>query len=71
MVKLVREVEGRKPDTLKECWRWIRGLLHDFVASKKSLSEYERVIKKFDQLVIHSYPGKASVKDYNEVVSSI
>ena len=35
IAKLVKDVEGRKPDSLKDCWRWVRGLLHDFVCLKR------------------------------------
>lgn len=39
ILKLVKEVEGKKPDTYKECWRWVRGLLHDFINLKKLLGD--------------------------------
>jgi len=39
VIRLVKDVEGKKPDSLKDCWRWIRGLLHDFVTIKKSFSD--------------------------------
>ena len=48
---MVRDVEGRKPETLKESWRWIRGLLHDFVGTKKTINQYQRVIIKVESLL--------------------
>jgi len=27
MNRLVRDVEGRKPDSHKDCWKWVKGLL--------------------------------------------
>jgi len=39
VTRLVRDVEGKKPDSLKDCWRWIRGLLQDFINLKKMLSD--------------------------------
>eukprot|EP00347_Sterkiella_histriomuscorum_P020697 403336824 len=50
--KLVKDVEGKKPEHLKECWRWIRGLLHDFINLKKSIADQQRLITKMEQLVI-------------------
>ena len=29
--KLVCEVEGKKPDSLGDSLRWVKGLLHDFI----------------------------------------
>lgn len=35
MKKLVLEVEGKKPEGLKSCWIWVKGLLKDFINLKK------------------------------------
>jgi hypothetical protein len=48
VIKLVRDVEGKKPENLKDAWRWIRGLLHDFVGLKKLLGDQQRIIKKVE-----------------------
>lgn len=44
----MKDVEGKKPESLKDCWRWIRGLLHDFANMKKLMNEQTRVIKKIE-----------------------
>ncbi|CDW71310.1 UNKNOWN [Stylonychia lemnae] len=48
VIKLVRDVEGKKPDSLKNCWQWIKGLLQDFVNLKKSAHDQTRVLKKIE-----------------------
>ncbi len=48
---MVRDVEGRKVDSLKEAWRWIRNLLHDFVKFKQQLSEQYRMIVKIGRVM--------------------
>jgi len=35
ITRLVKDVEGAKPENLKDAWRWIKGLLHDFVQAKE------------------------------------
>ena len=47
-MRLVKDVEGKKPQALKDCWRWVRGLLHDFVSLKKLLAEHQRILKKVE-----------------------
>jgi hypothetical protein len=37
---MISDVDGRKPDSYKECWRWIRTLIQDFVHLKKVSAEY-------------------------------
>ena len=44
----MKDVEGKKPESLKDCWRWIRGLLHDFANMKKLMIEQQRIIKKIE-----------------------
>ena len=33
--KLIQDVDGRKPETFKDTWRWLRTLVQDFVHLKK------------------------------------
>lgn len=40
--ELVQEAEGRKPDSLKDLWRWIKGLLTDYLAAKNDASEVQK-----------------------------
>lgn len=51
----MKDVEGNKPETLKDCWRWVRGLLHDFVNLKKSFNDYQRIFKKVELLLNVNY----------------
>ena len=51
MMKLVKDVEGKKPEHLKDCWRWIRGLLQDFINLKKSNTDQMRIINKMELLL--------------------
>ena len=48
--KMVSDVDGRKPDSYKECWRWIRTLIQDFVHLKKVSSDYQKILSKVDHL---------------------
>ena len=37
---MVRDVEGNKEHvSLSECWRWIKGLLYDFISLKKEAQD--------------------------------
>jgi hypothetical protein len=47
----VKDVDGKKPESLKDCWRWVRGLLHDFVFLKRSFGDYQRIVKKVEVLL--------------------
>jgi hypothetical protein len=55
-------VEGLKPDSLKDCWRWIKGLLHDFIAAKESINEKHKYrsgmqMKKVQTTTVDSNPS--------------
>ena len=48
--KMISDVDGRKPDSYKDCWRWIRTLIQDFVHLKKVSSDYQKILSKVDHL---------------------
>jgi hypothetical protein len=47
---MISDVDGRKPDSYKDCWRWIRTLIQDFVHLKKVSSDYQKILSKVDHL---------------------
>jgi hypothetical protein len=42
---MVKEVEG-KTQSLAECWRWLKGLLIDFMELKKENKRIEELLDK-------------------------
>ena len=64
----MKDVEGKRPDSLKECWRWVRGLLHDFVNLKKLFNDYQRVIKKME-LLLNINPNSSMIHNDNNNIS--
>ena len=47
---MVKEVEG-KTQSLAECWRWLKGLLIDFIQLKKSNERTEELLDKQNTLL--------------------
>lgn len=46
--KLVKDIDGKKPDNFKDCWRWLRQMINDFVQLKKVSGEYQKILSKVD-----------------------
>lgn len=49
--KLVEDIEGRKPDSYKNCWRWIRQVINDFVQLKRVSLDQQKTLLKLDHLL--------------------
>ena len=49
--RLISEVEGKKPDSLGNSLRWVKGLLHDFIQQKDKINELERVVEKLNHVL--------------------
>jgi hypothetical protein len=47
---MVKEVEG-KTQSLAECWRWLKGLLIDFIELKKENKRIEQLLGKQNTLI--------------------
>ena len=48
---MITEVEGKKPESLSESLRWVKGLLTDFISQKERLIELERLVEKFSHVM--------------------
>ena len=46
--KLVHDVDGRRIESYKECWRWLRSVIQDFVQLKKVSGEQQKILTKID-----------------------
>ena len=44
----MKDIDGKKPDNFKDCWRWLRQMINDFVQLKKVSGEYQKILSKVD-----------------------
>ena len=67
--RLISEVEGKKPDSLGNSLRWVKGLLHDFIQQKEKINELERVVEKLNHLLSlqSRHQHKESINNMSQV----
>jgi len=37
--------------SLADCWRWVKGLLYDFINLKKSQGKHDKAVEKANELI--------------------